>query len=310
MNLKEAYSILELSQTATPEEAKKKYRELTKKYHPDVNKENGAEDKFKKINEAYQVVSSGKSTDRQDMHWQQPQSRQWSPFGQRQVMRQASNIEVSTTISFKDSVFGTKVEIKYQRGTKCQECDGSGEHVLNNGCQKCGGRGQITGRRGNMIFSQTCDKCYGRMQSEPCKTCNSEGVLEGEASVGVTIPGGIQDSQMLRLQGMGNFAGSFGPLEQYTDVYLRVKVTPEKGLTLQGSDVVSSLEVPLIDALRGCTKTVKTVLGDKEITIKPQSRNRDEVVIPHLGVNRIGNHKVILDVTYPKDVGKLIDVLI
>src|SRR5574338_123111 len=106
MNLKEAYSILEIPSTSTPEEAKKKYRELTKMYHPDINKEAGAEDKFKKINEAYQVVSSGKSTDREDV-MRQARRDPFNPFG-RHVSFEAENIVRETRISFKDSVFGTK----------------------------------------------------------------------------------------------------------------------------------------------------------------------------------------------------------
>jgi DnaJ-class molecular chaperone len=88
-----------------------------------------------------------------------------------------------------------------------------------------------------------------------------------------------------------------------------VRVTPEPGLRLDGINVVSDLEISLLDALRGCKKTVNTIQGDKEIEIQPQSRHKDEVVIPHLGVNGAGNQRVILDVKYPSNVGNLIDVL-
>lgn len=306
MNLKEAYSILEIPQTATPDEAKKKYRELTKKYHPDVNKEAGAEEKFKKINEAYQVVSSGKSTDREEMHWNNAAQNPFTGFSQPMV----DNISIHTTVSFKESVQGCKKEIKYNRKTKCKDCNGQGQTTLNNGCDKCGGRGQVTGRQGNMIFVQTCDKCYGRSQTLPCSACNMKGSVEAEASVNVTIPGGITDHNILRIAGMGHFAGYlFGQLEQNTDVHLHVRVTPEPGLRLEGTHVISNLEISLLEALQGCKKTVKTILGDKEIEIEPKSRHKDEVVIPHLGVNGVGDQKVILDVKYPSDVGSLINVL-
>jgi DnaJ-class molecular chaperone with C-terminal Zn finger domain len=309
MNLKDAYSILELPQTATPEEAKKKFRELTKKYHPDVSKEKDAEAKFKKINEAYQVVSSGKSTDREELSQQQSH---WDPFGfsQQRVVRQPENVTLSATISFKDSVFGVKKEIKYNRRIKCQNCGGQGEFALNNGCDKCGGRGQIVGRQGNMIFTRTCDKCQGKTQIEECKNCSGEGGLISESTVSVNVPGGIQDSNVLRLQGMGNYImTSFGMMDQYTDAFLQIKVTPEKGLSLVGQDVVCYLEIPLLDALRGCTRTVNTILGNKEVKVDPRSRNKDEIILPNLGVNRTGNQRVILDVKYPSDVGQIINVL-
>lgn len=308
MNLKEAYSILEIPQTATPEEAKKKYRELTKKYHPDVNKEAGAEDKFKKINEAYQVVSSGKSTDREAQHWQQNGIH--NPFNGQQVFIQPENIPIHTTISFKDSILGCKKEFKFTRKTKCPSCNGQGQITRNNGCDKCGGRGQVVSRQGNTVMIQTCDKCYGRMQTDPCTFCKTDGILDAEASINVSIPGGVQTGNVLRLSGMGNFAGFFmGQIEQHTDVHLHLTVTPEPGLRLDGNQVVSSLEISLLEALKGCKKSVKTILGSKEVDIKPKSKNKDEVIIPRLGVNGQGDQKVILDVTYPKDVSKLIDIL-
>jgi molecular chaperone DnaJ len=307
MNLKEAYAILEIPQTSTPEEAKKKYRELTKKYHPDINKEVGAEDKFKKINEAYQCVSSGKGTDREEAQWQQANN-PFNPFG-RQTIYQADNINVHTTISFKDSVIGCKKNLKFNRKAKCKDCNGQGQTTLNNGCDKCGGKGQTVSQRGNMIFMQTCDKCYGRSQVNVCKSCNQNGVVDAEASIDVSIPGGVQNTNILRLGGMGHFVGNFGPMEQHTDVHLHVSVTQEPGLTLDGMTVVSNISISLLEALQGCKKTVNTIMGNKEIDIKPKSRNKDEVILSRLGVNRSGDQKIILDVQYPEDINSLINSL-
>lgn len=303
MNIKEAYAILEIPQTATPEEAKKKYRELTKKHHPDINKDPGSEAQFKKINEAYQIVSSGKGTDRESVAY--------NPFRHNPFTRQQQpdNIILKTTVSFKDSVRGCKVDLKFNRKTKCQECHGQGAVALNNGCDKCGGRGQITVKQGNMIFVQSCDKCYGRNPTVPCKSCNSQGSVEAETSINVAIPGGIISGNILRISGMGHFVGYFGPLEQNTDAHLHVSVIPEVGLTLDGNHVISTLELSLVEAIQGCKKTVKTIMGDKEIDIKPKSRNKEEVIIPRLGVNGTGNQRVILDVKYPEDINKLIDIL-
>lgn len=305
MNLKEAYATLELSQGASPEEAKKKYRELTKKYHPDVNKEAGAEDKFKKINEAYQIVQSGKGTDLEDRYPQRG-----SNF-HRQTVVQLENIEINTTISFKESVLGCKKEIKYSRQTKCQNCSGSGEVRLNNGCKTCGGRGQVVNRQGHMVMVTTCGECHGQVKAAACSVCSGQGTLNADVSVHVSVPAGIQDGNTLRLQGMGNYAGTFmGMMDQHTDAFLHVTVTQEEGLHVEGSSVVSTLEISLLDALRGCKRNIKTINGNKEIQIKPKSRNGDEVVIPHLGVGGTGDHRVLLDVQYPKNTDKLIGVLI
>ena len=323
MKLQKAYEILGVPSTATPEEAKKKFRELSKVYHPDVNKDPDAEKKFKEINEAYQCVSTGKGTDPEDLRpnpfdprnpfggspFGVPFNININPFG-RETEIEAVPISLTATISFKDSVLGCKQELKYQRKGKCSSCNGQGEIRQNSGCQKCGGRGVMTGKRGNMIFSQTCDRCFGRSPVSQCSACSATGIIDTEASVNVTIPGGINDGNMLRLGGMGNYAGSFMNMDQFTDVYLKIFVTPEPGLSLVGKDVVSSLDLTLLEALRGCKKKIKTVLGDHKVEVKPLVKNKEEVVVPHIGVERVGNQRVILNIKYPKNVNKLIDVLI
>lgn len=311
MKLNEAYNILGLAPDTSPEDAKKQYRKLTKEFHPDINKDPGAEDKFKKINEAYKVVSTGQGTDREDVAYhRQSGFNPFDPFNRQGAPRRTvTHVELHTTISFKDSVLGCNQELKFNRQSKCADCEGQGSHALNNGCQQCGGQGTMTMQRGNMIFTQTCSKCYGHRQTENCNKCSSTGVLDMETSVSVNIPGGILNNNVLRMSGMGNFAGGIMGMDQYTDAHLHVHVTPDAELSLQGSDVVSNLEISLLEALRGSTKTVKTVLGESQIDIKPMSRNKDEIIISQMGVNRLGSQRVILDVKYPKDVNSLIGVL-
>jgi molecular chaperone DnaJ len=304
MNLKEAYSILEISPSATPEEAKKQYRKLTKQYHPDVNKEAGAEDKFKKINEAYQVVSSGKSTDREEMHWQDPFRR-----ASQQKVYHAENIQLHTTLTFAESVLGCNRELKISRRNKCKDCGGQGEMSLSNGCTKCNGRGQVIQRQGIAVMMQTCDKCGGRTQRVACKSCNSSGIQDVESSVTVAIPGGILDGNVLRLQGMGHYVGNFLMMEQYTDAHLHIKVSPAPNLRIEGKDVVYDLELSLLDALKGCQREVSTINGVQTIQVPALSRNKEEVIIPKLGVNGIGHQRVVLDVKYPEDASPLIEAL-
>jgi molecular chaperone DnaJ len=311
MQVKEAYAILEIPQTSTPEEAKKKYRELTKKFHPDVNKGADAEAKFKKINEAYQVVSSGKSTDREDVQWQGQQPFNpfgGNPFGQQRTFN-AIPINIKTTISFKESVLGCEKDLKFNRNAKCTDCDGAGEVAINNGCAACGGKGQVVRRQGSMIFIQSCPKCNGQTQKKDCNTCKTKGVLETETSVRVSIPGGILDGNILNLRGMGHFTGSFGPMDQNSDTHLHVKVTPEPGLSLEGTNVITTLELSLQEALQGCKKIINTINGYQDIEVSPKTRNKDEVIIPYLGVNKTGNQRVILDVKYPEDISTLVDFL-
>lgn len=302
MNLKEAYSILEISPTATPEEAKKQYRKLTKQYHPDVNKEANAEDRFKKINEAYQIVSSGKGTDREAQHWQD------AFHSVKHRAYQAVNIKLNTTITFAESVLGCTKELKINRKNKCNDCGGQGEVATNNGCTKCGGRGQMVGRQGNTVFIQACDKCAGAKKI-PCKSCNSIGMQDVESSVNVAIPGGVLNGNVLRLQGMGNYVGNFMMMEQYTDAHLHINVLPVEDLKIDGKDVIYSLQLSLLDALQGCQREVNTIKGTRTIRVPAKSKNKEEVILSNLGVNGVGNQRVILNVSYPENVSHVIDIL-
>ena len=312
MNLQEAYSILELSQDASKDEAKKKYRELTKKYHPDVNKEPGSEEKFKKINEAYGCVQSGKGTDKEMPSMRNPFGGGFgfNPFGRQPYHSvQPRHVNINTNISFKESILGCKRDISFYRLTKCSECNGTGEQYINNGCDKCHGMGTITRKQGNMIFTQTCDKCGGNIQTKECIKCNASGSVGADVSVQVQIPGGIISGNILRLSGMGNYVGNMMGMDQYTDAHLTINVEPNKNLTLQGRDVVTSISISLLDALKGCTKQVETIHGLKDISIFPKSKNKDEVIMPNLGVDGTGSQKVILDVNYPDDIEELIKTL-
>jgi len=221
----------------------------------------------------------------------------------------SQNISIYTKISFAESVLGIKKEISFSRQNKCQECQGQGEYKIDNGCEKCKGRGQNAYSRGPMVFVETCDKCMGRVKKKTCNKCHGEGLLDTDVTLNVSIPGGVIDGNILRLAGMGNFAGQFVSMDQFTDAHLYINVEKDPDLVLQGNDVISNLDISLLEALQGCNKTVKTILGDKEITINPSSKNKEEVIIPNLGVPDKGNQKVILNVTYPEDVSKLIEVL-
>jgi molecular chaperone DnaJ len=297
MNFQEAHEILELPMGVDGETAKKKYRELTKKYHPDINKEVGAEDKFKKINEAYKIVTSGPAEE----------SFLWSGFNPFSNIRIARDVDISITLSFQESILGCKKELKFNRQSKCAVCSGKGFIIINNNCKDCGGTGTVMFKKGNTIFTSDCLKC--QVQKDQCKTCNSTGLQDVETIVSVNIPGGVFTGSILRLSNMGNYTCSFFNKEQHTDANLHINVTPEHNMVLQGADVVSNISISLLEALEGCTKTVNTVLGEKQITIKPLSYHKDAVNIIGLGVNRKGNHKVILDIKYPENTDKLINYL-
>jgi molecular chaperone DnaJ len=320
MNLNEANSILGVSPGISPEDAKKKYRELTRKYHPDINKEDGAEDRFKKINEAYQCIINGKGSD------PEPPARSpfnpfqgisgfpgvHNPFGGRQGTRPPENISLNINVSFKESVLGCQKDISFSRQGKCQSCEGEGSIKSHNNCDKCGGKGLIVGRQGNMIFTRTCDKCMGQNATTSCDICSGVGSINTQVSGNVQIPGGVINGSILRLNGFGNYIGSFLGADQYSEAHLHIRVESIEGLRLENQDVVSELNISLLEALTGKKEKVNTISGEVEIGIPQMTRHKDEMKISNLGVNGIGFHRIIVNVNYPDDqeqIDNLINVL-
>lgn len=322
MKKDKAYSILGLSSSASEDEVKKRYRDLSKKYHPDVYKEADADVKFKEINEAYTRIKNN------DFEQEMPQGfgdfsgfggfaginlEDLVNFGFRDSSvprnRNIAPIEIPIIISFKESVFGCKKDISFSRKIKCNSCNGNGSKNLNNGCKTCNGMGRTFNKRGNMLITSTCNSCYGKVNKESCKTCSSSGCLESNTSLSINIPPGIENNNTLRLVGMGNFIVSNNFGDKYSDVYAHVQVVQDPNFKLEDGDVISSISLSLLEALEGTKKNIITLDGDKEVEIKPLSKNKDELVIPNLGVAREGNQRVILNIEYPSDIKKLTECL-
>ena len=132
----------------------------------------------------------------------------------------------------------------------------------------------VFSRQGNMMFQTTCSDCKGKVETKNCIDCSAKGTISTDVTANISVPGGVSNSAVLRFEGLGNYAGNFmGMQDQYTDVLITLSVPPEPGLSLQESDVISHLDISLLDAISGSSHKVKTVLGDKEIQIPPSSKN-------------------------------------
>ena len=315
MRRSEAYLILELSSDATPEEIKKQYRKLTKKYHPDVNKDTNADDKFKKINEAYSVIQSGK--DNEPQFNQNNSGIDLEDFINQHMRkhRVIREIHSSITLTFKEGVFGCKKDIQYKRNIKCESCGGQGQIIESNGCGTCGGTGRIFSRQGPISFFQPCNVCKGKQNIKQCTECVGKCVLEADTSITVTIPGGVKNGNILRIAGKGEYVGSGqNPftnqlIDQYTDAFLHLIVAEDLRFKIDGNAIVTNCDISLLDALTGCSIEIITLDGQHMIEVPPSSKNKDIVSIPNLGVGREGPHNVVMNIDYPKDTNKLIDFL-
>lgn len=317
MNLQEAYSILEVSSDTKEEDLNKKFRKLAAKYHPDVNKDAGAEEMSKKINAAYNLIKEHKNKPAQPHfdvnHFKSQVRAQWHPFSRVNdiftKINQKEILEIKIKISFKDSITGCDQKISYQRDIACKSCTGQGTH-LTDSCNSCSGKGYTLQEQSVLIgtafkkisHQAVCFDCEGTgKNSKDCTDCHGSGELRSQTSLNVHIPPGIPDGQKMRLEGQGHhvYRNSYAP------AILNVEVASEENMRLSDRDVISNLEVSLLEAIKGGSKTVRTVYGDKTLDIPSGSRNQDRIAIPGTGVAQQGDHIFILDVKYPSDLNNL-----
>ena len=325
MKLDQAYSILGLNPEASPEEVKKKYRELTKKYHPDVNKEPGADDRFKSINEAYSRVQSGEPDhDDQGINF----TGFGNPFGGFNINiedlfmganpfirnnRPKNNLKqvfAEVNLSLKDSIYGCKKEIVLNRHLKCQSCSGEGFIPDEKTCKTCGGKGQLTQRRGNTLFTGPCHSCKGRNTlTKKCNDCFHTGTKESQSTINITIPVGIKDGNVLRLNKMGNFIAHSPMGDSYDDAFIKINIEEDNYFTIIEDDLYSEINISLLQALKGDTVSVKTLDGDEKLIIPAKIKNKEILSIPNKGFGRVKDQKVVVHVDYPNDIDNLIKIL-
>lgn len=331
MNLTEAYKILELSPDASEEDVKKQFRKLAAKYHPDVNKDIGAEEMSKKISEAYNFVknppqasSFGTTTSYAYYHHSNPNidfnniNDFFDSFikGSRpHIYSSKTNstfkqpVNISIILTFVEAVLGSTRSITLDRVARCQSCFGKG-FILYDECLDCSGRGfsikeQIVETK-TIKIKENCFKCNGLGKSKKvCTECNSTGDKKEKVNLDIKIPAGIKDGQKLRLTKQGNYDRFMG----VEDAFVNITIVPEPNMTLAGMDVISTIEITLLDALKGATKNVKTVKGNLPLIIPSCSKNKDQVQLNGMGVAGIGNHIFILNIQYPENITDLIEFL-
>ena len=299
MNNTEYYDRLGVSKDASQDEIKRAYRKMSKKYHPDINKEPGAEEKYKEVQEAYETLSDDQKRAAYD---------QYGPDGANgfggqggfggfdggagfggfedifssffgggatrnpNAPRQGDDLQYRVNLSFEEAIFGAEKEVHYNREATCKTCSGSGAKPGTSPvtCGRCHGQGVINVDTqtplGMMRRQVTCDVCHGTGQEikEPCQTCHGTGHEKQSHKVSVKIPAGVETGQQIRLAGQGEAGFNCGP---YGDLFVIINVNPSDKFTRDGSTIYYTLNISFVQAALGDTVEVPTVHGNVEMTI-------------------------------------------
>jgi len=327
------YELLEVSKNSDKTTIKKSYRRLAMKYHPDKNPGNSeSEEKFKAINEAYQVLSDEQKRQLYDRYGKaglqgQGQSSGFgggfddlgsvfeemfgSAFGggsrrkQRKTYNYNLDIAIEVTIEFNEAVFGINKNIDYTYKTACKACKGSGakDGKLSK-CSYCEGHGQVHTRQGFMTFAQTCPNCNGSGEAvaQKCPSCNAKGYEEVKETFKVDIPQGVNTGNRIRVSNKGNIA----PDGTRGDLYLQIKVKEDSHFVRHDDDIY--LEVPLFftQVVLGDSIKIPSLKGELELKIPAGTKDKEQFKFKNEGVKSVqgygqGDLIVQISIKYPTD---------
>lgn len=287
---KNYYEILGVEKTASEDEIKTAYRNLAKKYHPDLNRGNDeASEKFKEINEAYETLSD--SNKRAEYDNPSQQGFNFGGFGGssggfedifdifssftggganrrgREQSRQGTDIHISMSLDFVEACKGVHKDVKVVMRERCSECNGNGSKngTAYTTCSKCGGTGKIQyvseSIFGRTVNARACDECNGtgKKVTEKCTKCKGSGFESKNKTIGLDIPAGVEDGNELSVRGYGNQSKFDGG--ENGSLIISINVVPHKLLKRKGIDLFVELPVPFIVATIGGTIEVPSLDG-------------------------------------------------
>lgn len=301
MSKRDYYEVLGVEKSAASPEIKKAYRKLAIKFHPDKNQgDASAEAKFKEATEAYEVLSDDQKKQAYDQYGFAGVDGMGGPGfnanafhgfedifgggfetifdsffgggGQRRSrgrqQQRGSDLRYDIRVSFYDSVFGTKKEIKYRKDSTCDSCGGTGAKPgsAKKTCGTCGGQGQVRRNSGFFSVAQACPTCGGQgtIIEDPCNSCHGRGIVEKAQKLNVTIPAGISHGKRIRMNNQGDAAPNGGVPG---DLYVYISVDSHSSFERDGHDLYCAIPISFPQAAIGSEIYVKT-LDEKKIKLK------------------------------------------
>ncbi|HKV38033.1 MAG TPA: molecular chaperone DnaJ [Blastocatellia bacterium] len=327
------YKILGVQPNAEPDEIKKAYRRLARKHHPDVNPgDRKAEERFKQLSEAFEILSDPKKRevyDRYGYYSEHAESARPSPgfdfsaFGagatgfrdifselfsgikgqaQPRKPQKGADLEYPLALSFQDAMLGVTTKIEVERSENCDACDGTGEIAKQSkACPACGGTGHTTGRFG---VTARCGQCSGSGKlAPPCPACHGRGVTPKKETIQVRIPAGVDTGSRIRVAGKGN-AGPLGT--GHGDLYIVTNVHEHAYFQRQGDNIHCTVPITVPEAALGAKIEVPTVDGKALLRIPPGTQSGQRFRLRERGAPSLragglrGDQYVEVKVTLPK----------
>ena len=332
------YEILGVSRDAGKEDIKRAYRRLARKYHPDVNKEPGAEEHFKEINRAYEILSEPETRNRYDRFGEAGVSGGAAGFdadnmggfadifetifsgfggmgGQATARRRTGptrgeDLRLDFRLKFREAVFGGEKEIRIRHLETCQTCKGSGARpgTGSRTCTTCNGAGQVRratrtpfGTFAQVSVCPTCDGA-GEVIEEKCDVCGGSGRKQETKKLKITIPAGVDNGMKLRVAREGDAGLKGGPPG---DLFVYLTVENDAEFQREGNDIKSNISISYIQAILGCTIKVNTVDGQEDLTIPAGTQPNTVLILENKGVPKLGNpvsrgdHRVTVKISIP-----------
>jgi molecular chaperone DnaJ len=327
------YELLGVQRTATDGEIKKAFRRLARELHPDVSEDPNAEERFKEVVEAYEVLSNAERRDLYDRFGHAGlRSRGFTPtsfdfgtlgdlfsafFGDdlfgvgTRAGRSARGGDVAAEIEIElaEAATGVEREVPFRVAVACSTCHGTGAEpgTSPTTCPVCGGVGRLQEVSntvfGQFVRTQGCRRCggAGRVIEHPCPTCEGAGRVIDERKLTVEVPPGIHDGQRIRIGGEGH-AGELGG--RAGDLYVLVHVRQDPRFVRDGNDILSTLDATMTQAALGATLTVPTLDGEHELDLEPGTQPGTVHVLKGKGMPVLqgfgrGEHRVVVNVAVP-----------
>lgn len=343
-NKKDYYEVLGVAKDADDKAIKSAFRKLAKKYHPDVNKEPDAAEKFKEAQEAYAVLSDPDKRKQYDQFGHAAFDQMnggagydFSGFdfgdifseifgssfggfggfgggsrgGSTTRKRRGADKLMKVNLTFEEAVFGCKKTINVTVSSDCKKCDGKGGHGEKK-CSTCHGSGVVTTEQrtmfGSFMSRTTCPTCNGDGVTfdEVCTSCRGTGKTKKNTDIEVKIPAGVDTGNQLRVPGKGESGANGGP---NGDLYLEFNVSEHELFMRDNDDIYLELPITITEAVLGCKKDVPTLYGNVKMTIPEGSESGDKHRLKGKGIENVrtgahGNMYIILRIIVPKKLSR------